>query len=1518
MTIKAAREYIDRLYEQYIIKHTQEFDRDELIKENNIEQRDVKGYHGREILELLQNADDAYQKSINENRKPDCDLEVSIEYKNNCLTVTNTGTVFDKDGVKAIIDGNDSPKSGTYIGNKGTGFRSVLNWAKMIEIVSGPFGLRFSREYADKVFNEIKDKPQIKKQLQKNKKLYIPMLAVPKFIEGHEVSDNTSIKIFLDEEKQNDDYCVEKQIESIDLRILLFLPNTKRIVVKTDQDEIVYKSETDGKNVILIQEINGEEKKKEIFRVFDKSVEKAIEENGEKKDIQIKIAVPVDMKSFSPGCLYSYFPLLYAKSPFNCVMHCSYILGDHRDTLSRSSQNKIIIQKQLDGLIEVAEEYVNDGDVETALSILVPVEFDSCHKPCMSAFDAFDLQEYYFDKIKDVAFLETVDGKYISIMDEPLIIDDEFPACFKGNPFEKLLKCIEEPKRVSFVESLCKKYGVDTFIYEDDLVSRINDITENLTVAERVEVFAWWNKNPLRKSLPRLLKTQDGDYLEYKKNYFFLTGNFKEVKIPNWVKEPSIDAEYQEKLFEIAEDHYVIKRARQRESDKYTETARLIFQSCESIYPTVNFKYRDRNTIIPTVNESVVSDFERAVEFVKWLWENYSEKDEWTPPDKIKYRFPCIDRNGIKKVENGENLFFGDEYGNLLGKKLFNEEYSSFALYSLFDIRDDEMDKFVAFISKFGVRKYPAIEAQDIVPLKSYEEEINQVIKSNIDKKEVNVIAYHLKTIANIEEILSRLEMMEIIQWIIKDRVLFENLEKTYDSEAIITYKAWKQSTPHGYNGNYYKIKNYILEIFNEAKWIEIDGFDGKYSPRQVLKKNNNNLKFKKLVPVASDELFDKVAEKINADAEEVENIFNLFNSCEKATDLKSEDFYGLLLKIPDLGIKDGGALFEIIYRSVELFDRSPSYEKCSNKDEYMKTGKMLVEYQGKYQFVKASDACLPSTNIFNKKLVPIVVKGIRTNSKYFIEVFGCKKYQKAYKIIEDLIEISDANNEFQQYFKEFCRYANPFLEKNENIKNAKNLSITLVKQMFIKEDEIETRIDNEYECIRDKQTKWYITTFGDSFNVNDMSANIENIYFNIANTPGFDVGKIGEIFRAKDKSDREFLIKKEFGSLHVIDDSDQLKNNFLSALKKTVGDEFDESLIDIDFDCFDTNENIKKVIEIFKKNSIDMLKFRKNGFMYDIDFKSYYRSILNDFIIKNRREFQNARYNQACENASMQDDFIRTFHEFERFMIDFDSVKDIINLDVEQKVIEHFGEWKNVRIDLIADDEYRKNYEKMNPLNLYADEIANNEKLCTMFYFGREESFKLWLDDYKIKQESKKLEEDPYQKLRNIVPVKTEIEYNPPKDAQGGGRGGARGSYVQSVADKKNKEKKILGNKGELLVYNELCKTYGKENVYAKSEAFVDLGILVAGQAVSKGYDISYKVGEEEYFVEVKSGSSNSFFMSKNELEFAMDNLDRYLLYVVYDLDKDVPRYQILPKRFWENENFRRTDIIERIEYDF
>ena len=46
------------------------------------------------------------------------------------------------------------------------------------------------------------------------------------------------------------------------------------------------------------------------------------------------------------------------------------------------------------------------------------------------------------------------------------------------------------------------------------------------------------------------------------------------------------------------------------------------------------------------------------------------------------------------------------------------------------------------------------------------------------------------------------------------------------------------------------------------------------------------------------------------------------------------------------------------------------------------------------------------------------------------------------------------------------------------------------------------------------------------------------------------------------------------------------------------------------------------------------------------------------------------------------------------------------------------------------------------------------------------------------------------------------------------------------------------------------------------------------------------------------------------------MEFSNKYQLFVVYNLEKEIPSYEEIPMEFWNNDNFRRTDIIEKIEF--
>ena len=97
-----------------------------MIASYNGEKETYKGYNGRQLLELIQNCDDeGSDRILLELNQSSCEISIS-----------NTGKPFSEEGYRSLTISNLSAKTSKrkFIGNKGLGFRSVVNWSKEISI----------------------------------------------------------------------------------------------------------------------------------------------------------------------------------------------------------------------------------------------------------------------------------------------------------------------------------------------------------------------------------------------------------------------------------------------------------------------------------------------------------------------------------------------------------------------------------------------------------------------------------------------------------------------------------------------------------------------------------------------------------------------------------------------------------------------------------------------------------------------------------------------------------------------------------------------------------------------------------------------------------------------------------------------------------------------------------------------------------------------------------------------------------------------------------------------------------------------------------------------------------------------------------------------------------------------------------------------------------------------------------------------------------------------------------------
>lgn len=227
-----------------------------------VEQYIAESYKTRSFIELIQNADDANSKKF------------GIHIYDNFVIVGNDGRDFNYDDVKAICRSGSSNKvrGGSTIGYRGIGFKSVVNLAERVYILSGNINFLYDKQLTKELLNINDD---------------VPLIRIPHIVEDIPYIDeinNLKTKynystIFLFENiKEN---IVEDELLSFDKSSVLFLnsveeinlinKNNSRNIIKTIKENICEISEnTTNEKWMIISSDNRYDKL--AFKIKDNKI----------------------------------------------------------------------------------------------------------------------------------------------------------------------------------------------------------------------------------------------------------------------------------------------------------------------------------------------------------------------------------------------------------------------------------------------------------------------------------------------------------------------------------------------------------------------------------------------------------------------------------------------------------------------------------------------------------------------------------------------------------------------------------------------------------------------------------------------------------------------------------------------------------------------------------------------------------------------------------------------------------------------------------------------------------------------------------------------------------------------------------------------------------------------------------------------------------------------------------------------------------------------------------------------
>jgi hypothetical protein len=348
-----------------------------IISEYYTERETARDYEGREILELLQNANDQAAGLGLRGR-------VLIDLSTERLIVANTGLAFSVGGVASLQTSHFSPKrrrQAQLIGNKGLGFRSILNWSKTPIILSGSLSLAYCMNHLKSKLKELTDTSQeiarlIHGEQQNDGTVFLPLLPFPLYSANGDLAErlteNRARKTFdRCEELLLDGYDtvigmpfdapdasekVSEQLDQIRAEILLFATNLGELRFHREgRNDVVWKR-AGSEDVAEVLENGKPHGKWRICRMADKLPSSAVEkEQGEATDFEIVVAVPVD-GSREPAPLFSHFPTNITL-PLPIVCHATLEMEQNRKHFQQGRKcNEFILGRLAEFLADIAEQ----------------------------------------------------------------------------------------------------------------------------------------------------------------------------------------------------------------------------------------------------------------------------------------------------------------------------------------------------------------------------------------------------------------------------------------------------------------------------------------------------------------------------------------------------------------------------------------------------------------------------------------------------------------------------------------------------------------------------------------------------------------------------------------------------------------------------------------------------------------------------------------------------------------------------------------------------------------------------------------------------------------------------------------------------------------------------------------------------------------------------------------------------------------------------------------------------------
>jgi len=1435
-------------------------DNSRIISDYNNEIETMKEYSGRQILELLQNADD---------EKSD-EVLIEVNTTKNTLIIANKGkncSPFKIGGIKSLMVSNYSPKlTKKYIGNKGLGFRSIISWSNKIVMNSQNLDVTFSKTIASNYYNEICD-AQKHKQILENRNLPLDTIPIA-FLSFPEVKDNpqtkwtTIIKISYKNDRADD---ILKQVNAIRDEVLLFVNHINVLRIKINDYEKKIERIKDSSKIYLNDVLWSIFEKNELLpkTMWDKS--------NEPENFQLKIAIQDNFK-LEKNLLYSYFPTkIDIDFPF--IIHGTFDLNGSRNGLNDfNDKNRYILGKLVELIINTAKDITKNEVSFKALELL-------SYNKKNNVLDDLGLYKKIDDSIDDLEVFPCLDNKYRKRVDVVFISDDFSNFVVRtGNHklFPNML--IAADKTTTEIS----KYLINNEI--DDYNNKINVLSQNLIdINDRVEfihlVHEIYNSEKFELLIDEkqsIITKNDDAYTPITKDY--------EINLPDFVKIKFI---HKELYFKLLDKFNITSNERSRDLQRILKYITNIqsyepAQVVQKIISSTNKELEKQNVQKQDIlKKMVLSLFEN--------YKNLGEKTSIAEHSKIQ----LISKTG--SIVNAKNLFLSKSLpAGELTEVLFDEIFDENQFLGDREIYDFEVNEDIKQIESFflwlGVNKYTKFEQE------TNDFHYQNFIFSKIQKPpNFKDLSFNLLKIFHFEKIIEYFQTNnqyeKLILWILSDKEIYDEIKgkKTlhyfyvtsrylYDAPSYILYQLYKSNL----------FKDYIISNDNLSVLI-----------------NKIEVNF-------DSELFKKY--QINR--ADIESLILRIGGVSKFEDLSIEAVKNILLKLPEKN-PDGKQSLTIYKECIEHYKKNKQplenieIPLCAKKvDIKAYYSQNEVYYNGSIKLPKRITEQKAILNFPRRQSTKNVIKFFCINDLNSISI----KIKK-YKINEHLSE------EFNQFIKKIIifiivhRFEDSTTEasRKKDINRVKKINIQLCDQVEYEMDNNVSELDNNdyimnshtyyvkvrknsnFEKLRKELDfrETFADIIGSIFDISDtnkfsrlISDNLRETEEMIKRDIGYDAISIAASYLGTPNECYDFW--KSIYAQKSMDLNFALDNDFLLNINNELN--IEASITEINYTNLSDKKNVKLIKLLFAELNISLTDFNSTSYA-KISFYDNYLKDLRNFFFNQEKAFKSTLWHSLNnEEKGKQKDFlnlINKFEDFDQYISDkskeFQYKFNINELEIFNGFIKQYFNFYSLQSTIIdIFENYKKNSLKFSSIEL--EIIENDIELKSLLYFEKNLDLlknifeQLNTPDVIVEEED---DDDDITIITEftVIPViipsaKGKKPYIPPKPGTS----------------------TTIGNLSEKKVYTELVKRYSSKYVSWKSKD--DEGLH---------YDVRYSQnkGKNWIYVEVKTFNNNRFFISKDEKLFGEKHKGNYEIWLVKGnvlypykmfLNSD---YEIAPKDF-------------------